>query len=197
MPLLTRFNLLIALWVALMLAANLALSNYAATAGEQTAAPARRPAVLPRAEVEAFELHAFMHPHCPCSRATLWELAEFSAAAGPAMHIHVHFVTPEHPVDAWHSSDLWNIARSIPRAVSLADPGGHKARAVGAWTSGHVVVYDRAGDLRFVGGLTASRGHQGESRGLHVLEALVRHGDCERGDAPVYGCELFARGELQ
>ena len=68
---------------------------------------------------------------------------------------------------------------------------GTLPRKLGAETSGHVVLYDEAGNLRFSGGITRSRGHVGESDGARALSALLNGSPATSGNFPVFGCRLF------
>jgi hypothetical protein len=71
------------------------------------------------------------------------------------------------------------------------DEAGREAARFGATTSGHVLLYDRGGRLRFSGGITASRGHVGDNAGRAALLGLLIHGETERERTPVFGCPLF------
>ena len=54
--------------------------------------------------------------------------------------------------------------------------------------------YDPGGRLLFSGGITASRGHRGESRGGEALVGLI-NGAAERpGRSPVFGCRVVGAG---
>jgi hypothetical protein len=70
------------------------------------------------------------------------------------------------------------------------DDGGAIARSFGALTSGEVLLYDARGALRFAGGITAARGHEGDSEGRDALEASIR-GATGQARAAVFGCSLF------
>jgi hypothetical protein len=79
----------------------------------------------------------------------------------------------------------------LPDVAVAIDPDGREARAFGARTSGHVFAYDASGQLRFAGGVTAARGHEGGNPGLDRLTAAL--GGWRGGDAlssPVFGCPL-------
>ena len=52
-----------------------------------------------------------------------------------------------------------NGASAIPGVIVTPDVGGRIAARLGAKTSGHVLVYDENGVLKFSGGITAARGH--------------------------------------
>ena len=71
------------------------------------------------------------------------------------------------------------------------------ATEFGALTSGHALLYSTDGSLRFSGGLTDSRGHEGDSFAMLQLEqALNRQGLLQEGPlaSKVYGC-LVRKGE--
>jgi hypothetical protein len=110
-----------------------------------------------------------MHPQCSCSSASLAELREIMARAHEPTVAWVLFVqsaaTPE--------SSTWREAQRIPGVRVGVDSKGVEAARFGALTSGHTVVYDAAGRLRFAGGITGARGHGGESMARRqVLAAL-------------------------
>ena len=63
------------------------------------------------------------------------------------------------------------------------------AALLGARTSGHVVAYDPAGSRVFSGGITASRGHEGDSAGHESLVAGITAA-APRSYASVFGCTL-------
>ncbi len=120
----------------------------------------------------------FAHPDCPCTRASLAELAAVADTAQARAVISVVF--------ADHDSGG---AAGVPGAHAVVDHDGDEARRFGARTSGFVVVYDATGARRFAGGITAERGHVGDNIGRHaVLDAIfARPGESTH---PVFGCAL-------
>jgi hypothetical protein len=139
-----------------------------------------------------WELVLFVHPHCPCTRASLQELAELAHRAGPNVAIRVVFVRPSNVPEGWERSDLWDAAAAIPGVQVSCDPEGSEARRAGAATSGHLVVYDPSGRIAFNGGITRGRGQTGESSARREILDLLTGGRPNIGQTPVYGCELFA-----
>ena len=103
--------------------------------------------------------------------------------------VYLLFVAPPDVPDAWVRSSLWSAASGIPGARVARDDGS-EARKFGARVSGQVLVYDRAGRLRFSGGITASRGHEGANAGRAAIEAMLA-GRPHRASTFVFGCLLF------
>ncbi len=87
-------------------------------------------------------------------------------------------------------TDLWRSAAAIPGAKVISDPDGAEARRFHVTTSGHTLVYGRTGDLLFSGGITASRGHQGDNDGHAAIVSLWNGEHVESRDLPVYGCPI-------
>jgi hypothetical protein len=62
----------------------------------------------------------------------------------------------------------------------------------GAQTSGQAYLYNRGGDLVFSGGLTESRGTEGDSVGMLAIRETAADQTCVP-TAPVYGCSVQTR----
>lgn len=182
-------HLATALWAAGVLSGTLALADYASTPGPRGEVPPSWPPAL-GAHSGRFELLVFVHPRCPCTRATLWELAELHNTHGPRFQLRVYFELPPGCEADWARTDLWDIAAAIPGARLEVDREGALARRLGVETSGHALLYSPRGALRLDGGLTISRGHQGDSEGLAQIRACLEGRRDTSEDTPIYGCEL-------
>ncbi|WP_224249247.1 thioredoxin domain-containing protein [Hyalangium gracile] len=179
------------LWLAAVLGGMTALARYSTTPGEPPEAPSRWPADSAlRPTPGRFLLVMLAHPRCPCSRASMGELEAVMARAGGRVDAYVLFLRPEGEGADWKQGELWRRAASIPGVTAQEDFGGVEARRLGATTSGHVLLYDAEGRLRFSGGITRSRGHAGDNAGRASLEALLLEGAEGEGQHPVYGCAL-------
>ena len=133
------------------------------------------------------------HPHCPCTRASIGELAQIMAHALGKANAYVLFVKPQGAGPDWDDTDLRRSAAAIPGVTVVTDENGDEAARFGAQTSGHTLVFDRSGTLIFSGGITASRGHAGPNAGESaVLAALVQQ-PSGRSQTPVFGCSLVGR----
>lgn len=132
-----------------------------------------------------------VHPHCPCTRATLGELAEIMAHAEGRLTAFVLFLKPAGFSEDWEKTDLWQTAASIPGVSAMVDDDGREARLFNSSTSGQTILYDAAGHLLFSGGITASRGHYGDNAGRSAIISLVNAGAADRTETFVFGCPLF------
>jgi hypothetical protein len=75
----------------------------------------------------------------------------------------------------------------------LWDEGGVEARGFAARASGDVLLYSPAGKLLFQGGITGSRGHEGDNYGLSRLADLLAVPAAESAipvTSRIFGCEL-------
>jgi hypothetical protein len=132
-----------------------------------------------------------LHPHCPCSQATLGELARvITHGERRGVLTHILFVVPDGMEIGWEDGALLNTARAMPAAQVTIDRGGTIAAQFGARTSGQVFAFDETGALRFSGGVTPARGHMGDSDGSDALEAILAGQHSAIDHAAVFGCAL-------
>lgn len=94
--------------------------------------------------------------------------------------------------EGWERTGLWSSAAAISGVMVRADIDGEAARRFGAATSGQALLYAIDGRLLFSGGITESRGHEGDNAGRSAIAALVLGAKTATPAAsPVYGCPLF------
>lgn len=180
-----------------------ALLHYQNTPGAAARAPEQWPrqsALTP--DDSTATLVMFVHPHCPCTRASLSELEIILARCQQQQRTYVVFLQPGQFDDGWSQSGLWDYAQSLPQVTCHVDDDGREAKVFGARTSGQAVVYDAAGQLRFQGGITSSRGHAGDNVGRASLMAVLQRQEAKPTAASnfcVFGCPLFdeAEGSLE
>jgi len=129
----------------------------------------------------------FVHPKCSCTRASLEELATLGARIPGPVSV---WVVIEESQEVAFSSLPGASAINVLHVTETHDPQGVEARLFGALTSGHVVVYDSSGKLRFSGGITGARGHVGDNWGAKRLTNAVAHPELAATTHGVYGCPL-------
>ncbi|MFT3839090.1 MAG: RedB protein [Myxococcaceae bacterium] len=151
-------------------------------AGSALARTAGRPTLLVMAQ-----------PMCPCTEATLEQLAHVLSDRGDTLDTFVVFTIPEGAED-WERSSTLKRARAMKGVTVLLDRDGSEAVRFGSYTSGQVLFFDASGELKFAGGITGGRGHQGDNAGESRLLAVLAGARPERATAPVFGCELHRAG---
>ncbi len=181
-----------AVWLGIVLAGTFLMVAYANTPGETGVPPASWPASsrLPR-DTQKASLVMFIHPRCPCSRASIGELAVLMAHCQGKVDAHVFFVRPAGMTMEWTQTDTWRDASKIPGVTVLRDDEGREARRFGAETSGITELFNKEGRLLFHGGITASRGHAGDNDGRDAIQALLFDQPVAQTNTPVFGCSLF------
>jgi CheY-like chemotaxis protein len=132
----------------------------------------------------------FLHPNCPCSRASVHELTAVINSLPPRLMPRIEFVLRTEAIRDWRASELRHDLSSIREAIVIDDDGGREAARFGAQTSGLVLLYDRSGALRFHGGITAGRGHEGANCAEDSLAGILRNSSTAISETPVYGCSL-------
>jgi hypothetical protein len=182
----------LALWLAVVGGATISMTHYSNTPGRSGSVPI----VWPRESQIPFDskrptLIMFMHPRCPCSRASLGELEQLLTQASAQPSTHVVFLKPIDTAANWEKTDLWRRASSIPGVSVYIDQSGLEAHRFHSETSGQTLFYDVDGNLRFAGGITLARGHSGDNPGLTALQELMRDGHSSEVKTPVFGCALF------
>jgi hypothetical protein len=140
-----------------------------------------------------FTLVMFVHPHCPCTRASIDELAELVATTSGRIRPIIVFLKPSEFDKAWERTDLWREAQNIRDAILVCDDGGTETARFNAMASGETRLYDTGGRLLFQGGITPSRGHRGDSVGRSTLEKILAGLPVSSSRTPVFGCALRDR----
>ena len=190
----SRWTVLVLLWAAAVCVGSTLLWRYAATAGIAARPPEQWPAELKIAREPGRSTLVFLaHPRCPCTRASITELAALMSRVGQSTRAHVLFIRPRGVDGDWEKTALWQSAAAIPGVTVHSDPGGAQAALFRAVTSGQVVIYDPSGHLIFHGGITGARGHEGDNAGLDRALALLSGGHADRNESNVFGCSLDDR----
>jgi hypothetical protein len=197
-----RRTIIAAVVAAWLLAAGLGFSGlwaYGSAAGTPAQPPLKFPgdSGLQKAS-DRPTLILFIHPHCPCSRATLGELARLATICRGRLSIFVLMLHPANTSTNWEHTDLWESASAIPQVTVLSDEGGVESRRFGVATSGQALLYSAKGELLFTGGITESRGHSGDNAGRDAIVSFVLGTSATQpGKTSVYGCPLFNRAPAE
>jgi hypothetical protein len=153
-------------WVILLVSGMAIFMRSANSAGAAATAPLDWPAAsrIERSTAGA-TLVVLAHPHCPCTRATINELAKVMARLDGKLPAYVIFTKPEGVEEDWEKTDTWASAAQIPGVRVVSDERGEETQLFGARTSGQAMLYDHTGKLLFSGGITVGRGLEGTAPG--------------------------------
>ena len=142
----------------------------------------------------------FVHPHCPCTRASISELERLHSDCHGLAEFQVVAYQPASTGEDWRDSP---IMRTLIRTDDVGvkwDRDGLETQRFGVATSGHVLLFDRFGRLQFTGGITNSRGHEGSNAGREFMTRFLRFGSREQSvqtsafRTSVYGCQINRAG---
>jgi hypothetical protein len=100
------------------------------------------------------------------------------------------FVLPEGESDDWAKTDLWRRAEQIEGVTPILDRTGVEAARFRVVTSGDALLYSPDRALLFHGGITPSRGHEGDNVGRWRIVQWMNGVTADRREAPVFGCPL-------
>jgi hypothetical protein len=133
-----------------------------------------------------------VHPLCPCTQASVSELARLLTRCGGQVEVYVLLFVPERAANGWGPTARLRSLAAMPGVHLLDDPAGAESHRFGARTSGLVALYGLDGRLLFRGGITVSRGHEGDNQGGRALLDLIRgNRSSNPRETPVFGCPIF------
>jgi hypothetical protein len=182
-----------AIWIATIAFSYRAVRAFENTPGTAAAARTYWPsAVSVERNHDGPTLVMLTHPRCACSRASVAELAEIIARGPSNLRTVVFVFRPSDFPSGWERTEVWAAAAKLPNTRVVVDIDGAEAARFGAMTSGQTFLYDRAGALRFSGGITSARGQRGENSGR---DAVIRVANTSAGVAThsVFGCAIGGR----
>jgi hypothetical protein len=166
------------------------MQQYTGTPGA-SAGLCRWPADMPiRPASRGITLVLALHPKCPCSAATLAELAQLLSRNSDRVTVYALFIRLPGMPAGWEHDRLWDQASQIPGVLPITDFGAAWSARFGALTSGQTYAFDPAGRLLFSGGITDGRGHMGDNAGMDALADIIAGRAPHQTTAPVYGCSL-------
>jgi len=180
---------LLCLWLLALAFGAGVLVHYEITPGSQQSVLNHWPDGVPLKH-QSSTLVMALHPHCPCSRASLRELEVLLAQVQQSpLTIYFLFYQPSAFKTDWKKTDLWEKARRVKNAQLVEDIDGRYAKRFHSNTSGEVLLFDVQGRLQFQGGITPSRGHEGDNVGRKAIVSLLTEGTGLRRSA-VFGCPI-------
>jgi hypothetical protein len=183
------------IWIASVALGLRVLFQYENEPGRRGALPQGWPARQIERATDRPTLVMLAHPHCPCTSASVGELAQIMARFQGRVAAYVLLVRPREAGPDWEETNLRRDAAAIPGVKVVFDLDGAEARRFGAETSGHTLLFGADGRLLFSGGITASRGHAGDNAGETAIIALLNHQKPARTQTLVFGCSLASSAQ--
>jgi hypothetical protein len=177
-------------WIVAVAFGQRALFRYENTPGPIGAVSPKWPNTEIERATDRPTLVMLAHPRCPCTVASVAELARIMARLQGKVTAYVLLVEPVESGAKWENTNLQRSAEAIPGVQVVVDHDGAEARRFGAETSGHTFLFDADGRLLFSGGITTSRGHAGDNAGESAIVALVNNQTPARTQTLVFGCSL-------
>ena len=180
------------LWLSVIGCGIVYMGRYEAAAGPKPISPPEKFPITGsiRQEKNRSTLIFFAHPKCPCSRAGVNELARLMPEVQDRLTVYVVLSKPPGAPEEWADTDLRTSAEAVPGVRVVIDEKETGADLFGARTSGTALLYDPDGNLRFQGGITRSRGMEGDNAGRSAIAALVNSNFSEYSETPIYGCPI-------
>jgi hypothetical protein len=147
--------------------------------------PIQEPGVR-EADPGRWTLIMVVHPDCPCSKASLRNLAAILDATRLPVRAEIVGAVPP-----GYDGPMRNLAlaRGIVKSELVIMDADRALQTYGARTSGHLFVYDPDQDLVYSGGLTPARGAEDAMSSMRWFNVLVRQGAIA-SSAPTFGCSL-------
>jgi hypothetical protein len=144
-------------------------------------------------------LITFLHPQCPCSRATVSELQELLVQNEFQSNLTIYAVVSM-PIGC--SADFTRGAildslSSMKNVRVVIDKDDIESQRFGARASGQTLLFDGQGKCLFSGGITAARGEVGANAGVNALRQYLAGTTTTTTtttlttkQTPVFGCSL-------
>ena len=188
-------GVLLVVWALAVVSSSGLLLRYEETPGAVSSAhtwPVNSPVAL---HSQKLTVVVVVHPRCPCTRATIHELHDLAERYPDVADFHFALYCPASAADEWTQSPNALLAAQVSKAGMYKDIDGKFCRLLGASTSGTVLVFNPAGVNLFTGGITPSRGHEGDNLGLDALRQLLCGEPLGVRSTPVFGCSIVGSQE--
>ncbi len=182
-----RIYIYVFVWLNLILASIYYMSNYMFKESVESQAPSVFPANnWVKLNTRKNNLVLFLHPHCPCSFATVNELKRVLARTD--VDLSVVFIDLDKSYDL-SRQELFKQVSQIKAAKIIIDKNNVMTKAFKVYTSGTILAYNKDGGLIFQGGITAGRGEEGDNLAKNKLVQSLK---CQKmSQAQVFGCSLL------
>ncbi len=181
--------IVIAAWFAMTVTLFAKLAMYSQSPGALGAPPLAAVVGLDTAP-DKFTLAVAIHPKCPCTQSTIYELERLAPKTDRPIDFVFYVYTADASPESWFEESADILQSRFPGSTVIQDKNGEFAETLGAFISGSTVLYNSNGTPVFWGGVTSGRGHSGDNLGSDSIIAIVNGQEPPRTTTAVYGCEI-------
>ncbi len=137
-----------------------------------------------------YTLVMFVHPRCPCTKASLNQLERVIDRVGKdRVDLKIVVFRPAGKTADWSDTHLRKKAEQLTANV-FDDLDAQEAKKFEVNTSGYLLCFNKEKQRIFGGGITGSRGHEGENRGADSIVCIMNRKPAEQR-FPVFGCQIW------
>lgn len=181
----------IVVWAIVLVVGFAVMEQYSLTPGEMHEAALQWPQTDELQRIAGKPtLVMFAHPKCPCTRASIGELARLVTRCRDKATVYVVFPIYKGVGEDWEQTALMSQAEQIEGVQTVCDPQCQLCNLFHATSSGETFLYDSKGNLAYHGGITSSRGHAGDSAGQDAILSVLMQRGGRVSSHPVFGCSL-------
>ena len=179
-------------WGVLVLIAYGCMVFYSMTPAKSAISVGPFPEQSALAKGSGLTLITFLHPRCPCSKASVSELQELLAQSKFPSKLTAYAVLsqPRGCSSDFTQGAILDSLSSMKNVQLFIDKGDLESQRFGARTSGQTMLFDSQGKCLFSGGITAARGEVGANAGVDALRQFIASGEPAINKTPVFGCSL-------
>lgn len=188
-------------WVLLTIGGMGALLAYSQTPGKPNTFPDQVTVsvaeIVGHDDADAWGIVMVLHPKCSCSRASLNELWRIYERSAAPVRCYFLIYTPDGADEGWTETATMRGLTKFSDATRIVDHNGKLACSLGMTTSGATLLFAPDGEIRFSGGVTFARSHEGRNGGAQAILASLKGMSVDYASTPVYGCAIGCSGEDQ
>lgn len=137
-----------------------------------------------------WHIELFVHPQCPCTRATLKLVDRLHRELLVPPELTIYVASYDQIKSDWSSSPNLRLAQQLDQAVVMEDKEANRAKSLGVKASGTLVVTDGEGNRLFAGGITAGRSCEQLNPSYFSVRNLLNNPATGLSNTVVYGCDL-------
>lgn len=164
-----------AIWLLAIAVVFGAFAKYHSTAGAGANAPSTLPihTMCEQPDCKDYHLLFFVHPGCPCTKASWYELERILPPISTRTHVTAIVVEYLNSIPAEDQTDVVKLIGASKNIDVVFLPENAVRNEFGVTTSGQCLLYNTSDILVFEGGVTPSRNHTGPNKGIEKIMSIA------------------------